>query len=379
LLDAEIGLGELKQAYGGLELHGRSEWDFQFSRALNLTAGTDFFGWFMSGEYRGPLPGGLEGDPSQRNPNAARGLVSIDTDFQVVRPGGYAELGIRPVDSLLLLPGVRVDYFEDLDAFTVDPRFTARYEILRTTTLKGGVGRYSQAPEFFQAFADIGNPELEPYYAIQTSAGIEQRFGSELSIGLEGFYKWVEGRVVPTPGNAPPRYLNEGEGRIYGAEISLEARPDADTFGYLAYTLSRSERRDLDGRWRLFDQDQTHILSAALSRKLGAGWEVGARFRLVSGNPDTPIVSSVYDARTGLYLPVSGEVNSVRSPTFHQLDVRVEKQFRLGAVTLAPYLDVQNVYNAENIEGRGYSYDYRESETVTGLPIFPNLGLRGEL
>jgi len=88
LLDAEIGLGELKQAYGGLELHGRSEWDFQFSRALNLTAGTDFFGWFMSGEYRGPLPGGLEGDPSQRNPNAARGLVSIDTDFQVVRPGG---------------------------------------------------------------------------------------------------------------------------------------------------------------------------------------------------------------------------------------------------------------------------------------------------
>jgi outer membrane receptor protein involved in Fe transport len=197
-------------------------------------------------------------------------------------------------------------------------------------------------------------------------------------VGVEGFYKWLDDRPVPT-GNAPPRYVNDGQGRVYGAELSLEARPDPRTFGYLAYTLSRSERRDLDRRWRLFDQDQTHILALVLSRALGAGWELGARFRLVSGNPETPIVGSVYDVRSGVYLPVSGRVNSVRGPAFHQLDLRVEKQFRAGALTLAPYLDVQNVYNAENVQGRRYSYDYRESEAVSGLPIFPNFGVRGEL
>jgi hypothetical protein len=38
-----------------------------------------------------------------------------------------------------------------------------------------------------------------------------------------------------------------------------------------------------------------------------------------------------------------------------------------------------NTYNAENQEGRRYSFDYRESASVVGIPLFPNVGLRGEL
>jgi hypothetical protein len=184
---------------------------------------------------------------------------------------------------------------------------------------------------------------------------------------------------VATAGGRPPRFVNAGEGRIVGGELSAEVTPQEGTFGYLAYTLSRSERRDLDGRWRLFDQDQTHILTLAAGHDLGAGWELGARFRLVSGNPTTPVEDSVYDARSGVYVPVYGAVNSDRDPAFHQLDVRVEKRFRIGTGSLAVYLDVQNVYNAQNQEGVRYSYDYREKEAVSGLPFLPNLGLRGEL
>jgi hypothetical protein len=43
------------------------------------------------------------------------------------------------------------------------------------------------------------------------------------------------------------------------------------------------------------------------------------------------------------------------------------------------YLDLQNVYAADNPEGYSYSYDYRVREVATGTPFFPNLGLRGEL
>ncbi|HEV8246193.1 MAG TPA: hypothetical protein VGP93_10515, partial [Polyangiaceae bacterium] len=192
-------------------------------------------------------------------------------------------------------------------------------------------------------------------------------------------HKWLAERVVATRNNAPPRYVNAGEGRIVGAELSLELSPEEGTFAYLGYTLSRSERRDIDGHWRLFDQDQTHILTLAAGRDLGAGWEVGARFRLVSGNPSTPLSGSVYDARSGVYVPIFGAINSAREPFFHQLDVRVEKAFHVGSGLVAVYLDVQNVYNAKNVEGTRYSYDYRAKEEVTGLPLFPNFGLRGEL
>jgi hypothetical protein len=206
---------------------------------------------------------------------------------------------------------------------------------------------------------------------------VEQKVSDSLEVGVEGFYKWLWDRVVATEG--PPYVVNGGEGRIVGGELSAEVSPSSKSFGYGAYTVSRSERRDLDGRWRFFDQDQTHILTLAAGYIVGAGWELGARFRLISGNPTTPIVGSVYDAKTGVYVPITGPVNSERDPTFHQLDLRIEKQFRIGPGILAAYLDLQNAYNAKNPEGVLYSYDYRESEPLSGMPIFPNLGLRGEL
>jgi hypothetical protein len=51
----------------------------------------------------------------------------------------------------------------------------------------------------------------------------------------------------------------------------------------------------------------------------------------------------------------------------------------VGPLLVGAYLDVQNAYNAENAEGARYSYDYSEREAVSGLPLFPNLGLKGEL
>ena len=40
------------------------------------------------------------------------------------------------------------------------------------------------------------------------------------------------------------------------------------------------------------------------------------------------------------------------------------------------YLDIQNVYYAENAEFYTYSYDYAERSQVGGLPILPTLGLK---
>jgi hypothetical protein len=185
--------------------------------------------------------------------------------------------------------------------------------------------------------------------------------------------------VVGTPGGRPPYLVNEGTDRIWGAELSARFQPSERTFGYVAYTLSRSERRSGDESWRLFDRDQTHVLSAVASQRLGAGWELGARFRYVTGSPTTPVVAAVYDARVGQYRPVYGPLNSERQAAFHQLDVRVEKQWKVSDLDLAVYLEVLNAYNARNPEGTRYSYDYSQQETVSGLPVLPNLGVRGEL
>src|SRR5207249_460242 len=123
----------------------------------------------------------------------------------------------------------------------------------------------------------------------------------------------------------------------------------------------------------------TQILTIAGVYRLGHGWEAGLTFRIVTGNPDTPIVGSNLNTLTAEYSPVYGRVNSIRDPTFNRLDARVEKQWTFTAWKLALYLDVQNVYNTVNPEGRTYDYEYLRYQQIRGLPIIPNLGLRGEL
>jgi hypothetical protein len=373
-------IGESEQKFDATELYGRAEASFELHRSLRLTAGSDFYGWFLAGKYHGPQPGSAEGDPTDGDPLAGQRSITVRDDAVVVpQPAAYLELAYRPVSPLLISPGVRVDYYGEIQDTSVDPRVAVRFEVTPTTALKGGVGYYSQPPQSWQSIPGIGNPDLKHFRALQTSAGIEQKLGNDAKLTAEGFYKRVEDIVIGTENREAPQFVNQGQGRIYGGELAGQARWRSDGFAYLAYTLSRSERRRDGGDWRLFDSDQTHVLALAASQGLGRGWNVGFRFRLVTGNPTTPINGATYDVRTGVYLPAYGATNSRRDPTFNQLDVRVEKVWHVGPGKIAAYLDVQNVYAAQNPEGYRYSFDYSKRERVSGVTLFPNLGLRGEL
>ena len=66
-------------------------------------------------------------------------------------------------------------------------------------------------------------------------------------------------------------------------------------------------------------------------------------------------------------------------PPFQQLDLRVEKKWLIGTGGVSVYLDVLNAYNAKNPQGYRYSFDFSKKEPVSGLGLFPNLGLKGEL
>ena len=370
VLDAELHVHEL---------HARSEWRASLAPWAAVNAGVDVEVQWLRGRYYGPLPPQNEGQPDSETPMATQRNVDFDGAILLASPAAFVEAVLSPSRDVTLVPGVRLDYFGQLEQATLDPRLGVRYAVGSSTTAKSGVGLFTQRPEYFRALRDIGNPSLSPYRALHTSVGVEQGIAKGLRIEAEGYYKWITDRVVAVPGGRSPRFVNDGVGRVYGLELSGEATPDEDTLAYVAYTLSRSERRDGNDAWRLFDGDRTHVLSAVGTRGLGVGWEVGARFKLASGLPETPIDGAVLDLQNGQYVPRFGETNGTRLPVEHRLDVRVEKSWRVGTGSIAAYLDVINVYNAKQRVGTRYSYDYRTSQPIEGMPIFPNVGVRGEL
>lgn len=377
--ELRFGLGNaISFSLDGTQFFGRSEWRARPNSSLRLTAGMDIAVAPIAITYRGPQPQQTEGN-TQQDPLGTVPQVVFSEDVNVYQPAAYAEIDYQPIERLNLIAGVRLDYYKEIQAWSFDPRLAARYALDEHWTLKGGVGVFSQPPQFQESANGIGNPGLDPIRSLHVGAGFDHRFDDTISLGVEGFYKHLWDRVVAVPGGLGERFINDGIGRIYGLEIAGRIEPRGRLFGFLSYTLSRSERRDRDEAWRLFDYDQTHIFTVAATYRLGRGWELGGTLRLVSGNPYTPVIGSIYNVNADLYQPLYASVNSERAEFFHRLDVRIEKLWRFQHWRLAVYLDVQNAYNSMPSEGEVYNYDYTQRSDIPGLPIIPSLGLRGEL
>jgi outer membrane receptor protein involved in Fe transport len=170
---------------------------------------------------------------------------------------------------------------------------------------------------------------------------------------------------------------NAGRGETYGAEL-LGTVQRGPFFGWLAYSYSHSTRVDAPGaERRAFDYDQPHSLNLAASYRWKR-WQVGARFRLHSGMPQTPVEAALFDSDANIYYPAYGAVNSERAPMHHQLDLRVDKYFKWGPVKMSKFLDVQNVYLNDSVVGYFYGFDYSQRAAFRSLPILPTAGLRGE-
>ncbi|HTQ42968.1 MAG TPA: hypothetical protein VMI75_09465, partial [Polyangiaceae bacterium] len=173
---------------------------------------------------------------------------------------------------------------------------------------------------------------------------------------------------------------NTGSGEVIGAETLLRYSPDERFFGWIAYTLSRSTRKPTPSQpLRLFQYDETHILTVLGSYRIGRGWELGMRYRLTSGYMYTPQTYGFYDENVGTYLPLSAyPPSSSRLPLFHALDVRVDKTWAFPWGTVGAYLDVLNIYNQGNVDGISYDYNFTHSTPANDLPIIPSIGLRVE-
>lgn len=321
--------------------------------------------------------------------DATRPRTDYGLEIWAAAPAVWASLSWR-LGPLLLTPGLRLDAmtvpevgYSDLVA---DPRLIARLQLNDQLWLKGGVGIYHQQVNGQVLSKEYGNPEtIDAPYALQQSLGTELKLWDFIDFDVTAYYNSyrdliVEGRIKEEGGTvqAEELYTNDGVGRSYGVELLLRHRPRGRFFGWIAYTLSRSERRQDDEDWSLFALDQTHILSAVGSLDLGAGYTAGLRFQLVTGTPRTPVIGSTYDADTNTWTPILGEKHSARMPTFHQLDLRLDKQFLFDNWKMMVYLDIQNVYNHDNPEFPMYSYDYSQTQYINGIPFLPSLGIKGE-
>lgn len=304
-------------------------------------------------------------------------------------PALYLEADWRPLPRLRLVPGARLDHDSRLTHAKVwfDPRASAFYELTDSTTLTAAAGLYQEPPQVQELTQLFGNPTLGPSHAVHYALGVKQQLPWDTNLDVTGFFKELSSIPSPTRRLYSDGTLvhldNTGKGEVLGLEVLLRRQLAQGLYGWVAYTLSQSLRQDdptvpTYPRWHLYGFDQTHILTFIASYRTLNDWIFGTRLRYVSGNPYTPTVGHIYNADRGNYVCIPGAVNSSRFPGFFQADARIDKRFVFDRWMFAVYLDVQNVTNRDNAEARFANFDCTAFVPISGLPIFPALGLRGE-
>jgi hypothetical protein len=298
-----------------------------------------------------------------------------------VTPGVRFEMflvdGDRQTPRVGLTPPVGYSRLEG----AVDPRLAVRWQATPRLAFTASGGAYHQAPEPEDLSAVFGTPALGLARATHASFGESLRVTDTLTAEMTGFYKTLDDLVVRSQLASPKLarvLVQNGEGRSYGVQFLLRQELWRGFFGWLSYTISRSERRYVEERWRLFDFDQPHVLAVVASQEVGR-WTFGARFRYASGAPRTPVTGAFFDARGDQFQPMFGEHNTIRIAPFYQLDLKIERVFPLGETTkLVAFVDVQNVTAHENEEEIVYSPNFRRRDAITGLPTIAVVGGRLE-
>jgi hypothetical protein len=314
-------------------------------------------------------------------------IVDYSTDLNLWKWSIFGQISKEYFQNKLALSlGVRADansYSSSMknliDQFS--PRISASYKIKPDFSLNFNTGRYYQLPAYTTlGFSNIAGDLLNKdnglkYISVdQLVAGFEYLPGEQSVISLEGFYKYY--RNYPFSVNDSISLANKGadygtfgdeevlsiaEGQSYGAELLARNR---NLWGFnvvLSYTWVRSEFKKFDKNLQLTSDlvstswDNKHLLNLTATRDLKRNWQVGFKWRFVGGSPYTPFdtdktsLISAWNARGREYLDYS-QLNSVRLDPFHQLDIRIDKQYFYNKWSLMLYLDIQNVYNFKSDE-----------------------------
>ncbi|MEL7448016.1 MAG: TonB-dependent receptor [Pseudomonadota bacterium] len=277
-------------------------------------------------------------------------------------------------ERLRVTLGVALTADDYLERSAVEPRAAVTWQWRPRTTLMMAAGRYHQLPAFEYIEETLGNPSLQYLEADHFVVGVEHLLANGWQVKADVYRK--DSRNLVTA-NELTRYDNRGEGEAVGAELMLRGHFGPRWLGWASLSYAKAERRDLDtGRTFDFAFDQPVIASLVAKFQMNERLSFSGKAWYHSGAPHSPILGGIPDPdNEGAFLPVYGEVNSERLPSYFRLDLRADWTLEKWNDALL-YFEIQNATNHRNVSDYEYEADYSSREPVTQVPLFVSVGFR---
>jgi hypothetical protein len=211
--------------------------------------------------------------------------------------------------------------------------------------------------------------KVESYYQHLFNIAVENDPASPLS------------SLVVEEGFVTEAMVNEGFGRNYGVELTLEQFLHNNLYFLLSGSLYSSEYKALDAIWRNTRFNGKHALSFTAGKEFN--WKknrvfgINLRTIYTGGFWTTPI-----DVEKSMMLGETRYIESLafteKLPDYFRTDFRVSLKRNYHKTTTTISLDFQNVTNRQNLGGQYFDAQSGEVKNWYMLPILPVLSYKIE-
>ncbi|MBN2818718.1 MAG: TonB-dependent receptor [Bacteroidales bacterium] len=307
-------------------------------------------------------------------------------------------------EKVKLDAGLRLTNFRIEEKYRIlpEPRINLNYRFSNNAALKFSYARMSQlvhlvsangqalpADFWFPSTADIG-----PEFSSQWSLGMLHVFQKQqiYKLTFDLYYKRMTNLLEQKTAGVflgesniwQQQIVSGGIGKAYGAEILLE-KTRGKTTGWLAYTISKNERRFADlnnGNWYPFHYDRRHELTLVFKHQLNKRLDFNAVWLYKSGEalslPSSKYLINVqqfgaedfaFDTYAEAYY--SQSKNDFRAPAYHRLDININRTRERGNGKVIWTVGLYNAYNSANAF---YYYLARNNQgeiKLHALTLFP--------
>ncbi len=383
-IDGQTALIKFENKANNNEIILKSDLNYQLSSNLSLNTG-------IGGKYAG-----IKNYLFLKGDTNAAGFVfdtiNADSKFNAVKLFGHANLTSKFLkDRLVVNTGLRLDYFDYIRLKTYfSPRIGASYKITPVTSLNAAAGIYYQSPEYIWLSSHPDNKNLNSIRSDHYILGLDHFFSGDLKATVELFYKnykdypvWkdiptyilIDGGTEFGP-NIVGEAVSAGTGYVKGIDVSLQKKLSSQKglYGIINYSYINTGFTALAGGEKPGAFDPGHQFTLIAGYQFSSGWLAGLKFKYSGGRPFTPLD---YDAskRVNREVYATDDFNSARYPYYMRIDMRVDKKFDFSKASLVCYIELQNLFDRENIYSYYWNEDNKKPGTIYQWAFFPVGGI----
>ncbi|WP_339876157.1 TonB-dependent receptor [uncultured Algoriphagus sp.] len=327
--------------------------------------------------------------------------TNINTKGNTQSVQAFSQLNYRANERLAVNLGLHYLQLLLNNSNSIEPRLSASYALDEKQRLSFGYGLHSQVQPLGTYFAeqevngqiilpnkDLGlskshhfvlgyDRSLTPYLRMKVETYYQHLFNIPIKSGVDETYSIINQQWT----FATDPLVNEGFGRNYGVELTLEQFTHNDLYFLLSTSVYSSKYKTNEDVWRntAYNGNFNVTLTAGKEYKLKKERVLGLNVRAIysGGLRTTPLnLEESIEKGEGIY--DDNLAYSSQNPSYFRTDLRLSLKKNKPKSTRTWALDIQNATNRQNVYGSYFEPMTSEIITYYQTSLIPILSYRVE-